>query len=513
MSISVLFKIFQPPRQKNNQDFNIPSFLFFMLIFVFIIKIIFIALYPSSLAFHGDEAINSRNAQINFESGISFGHWNLLGSGQGTLNEMPALWYFLQGGIIHFLGPSLLSLKIFSLASDLFLCCFIFLIIKKIFNQSLAYLGTILYISFPISIHFSMTGYQNLQSTVMLYWSIYLLLLISKKDNYKNLIYHSLTAGILCGLSLYFYLSSIINPAICLLIIFFIVIFEFHSNFRSKLKYIFSSVGSFSLGTIVPAIPFLYYSFFKYKFATGRSSEFIFDQLMSKPFETLIFQTKNFINGFSSSGIFNGSGSHYIDVPLFPGFLLYIFFVVGLFISLLKPFKRKYFIPLIVFLITSISGGILTKEPPTSQRLIHIFPSIIIFVMFAVDIIKNKYIQKLLVVSLFVINIHFYITKNIQAYKQGVDRDVVEVSEIFKNNSQIIYFLAPIHKKDQIYFYSQGNIKLETIDEKKLNNINPGYYFLDNQNLDLLNSTNHSKYKIMRQWSNTYDHTTLLKFN
>lgn len=102
-----------------------------------------------------------------------------------------------------------------------------------------------------------------------------------------------------------------------------------------------------------------------------------------------------------------------------------------------------------------------------------------------------------------------FLRKIIQDYKQRVDQDVIEVSDLIDKNSQIILFLAPIHKKDQIYYYSRGNIKPETIDQKDLSSISSKYYFLDNYNLDLLNSSSPPKYKIMRQWSNAYDQTIL----
>lgn len=275
ISIIFLYKIVSPPDYLK-KDFRLPISLILLLFFVFFIKVIFISLYPSSISFHGDEAINSRNAQISFEIGVNTGVWNLLSSGQGTLNKMPALWYFLQGGLIYLLGPSLLSVKIFTIISDLILCCFIYLIIKKLFDKRLALFATILYLSLPIAIHFSMTGYQNLQSTVMLFASIYFLCLIINTSKKQELNYYCLTSGIICGVSLYFYLSSVINPVICLMIIFSIFIFEDRNNFYKKLKYFLNSLIYFFTGFIIPAIPFLYYSFYKYDFANGRSSEYVF---------------------------------------------------------------------------------------------------------------------------------------------------------------------------------------------------------------------------------------------
>ncbi len=514
ISVFLLYKTVKPPRLSiNKKKDKISSSFYFLLLFVFLLKIIFISFYPTNVFFHGDEAINSRNAQSNFESGLNLGKWNILSSGSGTLNEMPALWYFLQGAIIHILGPSLLSVKIFTIISDLILCRFIYLIIRQLFNKQLAFFASIIYISLPIAIHFSMTGYQNLQSTVMLYWSIYLLSLIPTKFNYRDLIYYCLASGIVCGISMYFYLSSTINPIICLLIIFSIIIFEYQFSFLLKLKYIFVNFGYFLVGFVVTTIPYLYYSIYKYDFINGRSSEFIFTQLKSDLIKTITTQQKNFFQGFLPSGIFNGSGQHYINASLLPGIVLFILFIIGLLVSLKKIKQRTYFISLIILLITSITGGILTKEPPTAQRLLHLFPLVIFFIIFAINLIKIQWIQIIIVVYLSIVNLNYYIFQNIPYYQKRLDKDVYEITKIIKKNPQKLFFNAPFHKKDQIYYYSQGKINPEPISQKDFVNIHPGYYFLDNLNLPLLNSSNPPKYEMMREWFTTYDHTILLKFN
>jgi hypothetical protein len=480
-----------------------------------LVKVFFVIYFPNSIPFHGDEAMNSKNAQLNFELGINQSNWNILGSGYGTMNQMPALWYFLQGGIIHFLSPSLLSTKIFALISDIFLCCFLYLIFKHLFNKHLAYFSVIAYISLPITIHFSLTSYQNIQSTLLLFISIYLLCLIPKKPNFRNLIYYCLTAGIFCGISFYFYLSSTINPLICLFIIFALFIFEFHEKFSFKIKLFFTGIACFLAGVIVPSIPYIYYSFFKYNFITGRSTEFIFSQLKNHPIKNLLSQLAKFSLGFLPSGIFNGSGEHYVDASLLPGIILFLCFIIGLLVCLFKFKQKKYFIPLIIFLTTSLTGGILTKDPPAAQRLIHLFPIIIYFIIVAISLIKNKYIQLILIISIFTTNIYFFIFKNIPLYQKNT-LDVYEVSKIIEKSPSELSFIAPIHKKDQIYYYSQGKINPQPLSSSYLkqsgNSELSGYYFIDNINLVLLNNTHFSNYTIIKKWPSC-DYTSLLKFN
>lgn len=164
------------------------------------------------------------------------------------------------------------------------------------------------------------------------------------------------------------------------------------------------------------------------------------------------------------------------------------------------------------FFITSIIGGVLTKDPPTSQRLIHLFPIIIFFVIFAINLIKIRWIKTILVIYLLTINIKSYLLANIPSYQKKLDKDVYEVSKMIPQKDQKIFFYAPIHKKDQIYYYSQGQIKLVPISQEFFANIDSGYYFVNYKDLTLFKD-NHSEFRVIKDWTSTYDHTVLLKIN
>lgn len=499
-----------------NLNFKIPNKLIIILSIVFLIKVFFILLFPDFIPFHGDEAINSRNALSNFQQGINLNNWNILGSDWGTLNKMSALWYTIQGGIIYLLGPSLLSIKIFALISDLLICWLLYLIINNLLNKKMAFYGAIIYSTLPIAIHFSMTAYQNIQSTLLLYLGVYLLCLIPKKRDPNSFIFYCLLSGIVCGLSLYFYLSSLINPLILLSIIFCIVFFEFQTGKLTKLKFLGAGAGSFFIGIFVSSVPYLYYSFFKYQFIMGRSGEIILPLFKSNFTGTLLKQLKDYTQSFLPSGVMNGSGMHYVNSSLLPGLALFLLFIIGLLISLFKFKKREYFIPLIILLVTSVFGGLLTKDTPAPQRLLHLLPVVIIFIILAINLIKKPKIEILLVAYLMIVNIHSYLSQNIPDYKNILPRDAYETTKLISDNQYNLFFNAPIQKKDQIYFYSQGKMLIQNFDcltlSSSLESGLSNYFLTDENGIVNLNKCYDFSYSKVSEWRLIFDHTYLLKF-
>lgn len=109
----------------------------FLLLFLIYLPRLILPLNPQNVNFHGDEAVISQEALRMFQQGISQNTWDFFGSGLGTVSRFPAPWYYLQGAIIYFLGPSLFSLKIFSWITDLGIAVLVYLITKPFWSKEL----------------------------------------------------------------------------------------------------------------------------------------------------------------------------------------------------------------------------------------------------------------------------------------------------------------------------------------------------------------------------------------
>ena len=497
-----------------------PSISFITLIILYLLRILFLKYFPY-IYFHGDEGIISSDAQVNFINSISNGNWNLLGSGKSTLNNLPALWYFLQGFFIHIFGSSIFGIKIFSLITDLMICLLGYRLVSKYVDRQIGLIFVLLYTTFPIAIHFSLTGYQNIQSTFFLMLSLFFLLESFDDSQYFNL--KILCSGLASALSFYFYLSSLVVPIILLIMILILNITK-----RINLKRLVFTIITFLVGLIEGLIPFLIYSIYHYSFIFGRKEAALNIFNGSSIFSTLEDQTKFYIKGFLPNGSMSGSGVFYADLPGFSSWLLFFIFLLGIYY-----FIRKHNIlgiaSIVVISVTSVFLGILTVNPPAPQRLIHTFPFIITLVCFGIIYIyrlirlilpKLDYKKYLAIITaiLVIANICSFIRSNIPAYYRFFNTDVSDISNISKFSNKPLFINAPVHKIDQIYFFSKGQVKPVIINSCfKLNENIRRYqeisFVLDDSGLKMLSQCKSENLLTLleKEWYTIYDHTYLYK--
>ncbi len=433
-----------------------PGLCLLLILLLIYLPRVLLPLNPDTVRFHGDEAIGSKNAQITFTRGINEGRWKLLGSENGTLNRFPALWYYLQGSVIYFLGPSLFSIKFFSLVTDFGIAILLYLITKNYFGKKTAIATTFLYSTLPISIHFSLTGYQNIQSTFFLLLTFFVLIRAKRPKQIKKTNLLFLIAGITAGLGMYFYLSSSLIPVLSFAFLFY--------WYKKQKKTLIKNTLLFLLGFVLTAGPFFYHSFTEYNFLTGRSSVFSLATDQATSFtEIAMNQMSRFFEGFYT-GIMNGSGMHYVNLPLFSNPLIFLLFLLGFSYALFKWKKNGHFEFLIIFCCTSLAGGLLTEAPPAPQRLIHLFPLSVVFVVLGINLLlkpfkKRNFFYIPIIFLLFSFNLFSFITQNIPQNKK-IPKPEYSFCQYYSQHDydHFVYTHIPIHMLPRIYFYSNGQI-------------------------------------------------------
>lgn len=490
--ISSLFILFYIAKtiQKVSIANSIPKTAIILIFISTLFRLVWLA-NPNYVYFHGDEAIISRNAQLSFENGLKHFNWNFLGSEKGTLNQLPALWYFIDGFIIKIFGPSLSSIKIFSLITDSLLSLFIYLILRKQFRHQLALIGLSLYLTFPIAIHFSVTGYQNIQPTLLLFLGFFIIF-----SNYlqpENLPSKLILSGIVIGLSFYFYLSALINP---LIIIFYLLFSKNNLLYKLKLTLLFT------VSFVITIIPYIYYSLFQYNFLQGRSQAIVF----SPSLNYWQAQFNQYFLAFLPSTQTQTalSGLFYPDLPILSHWLALVLLLIGI-IYLFKSRTDLGRFILLVLVLTSLTGGLLTNNPPAAQRLIHLYPAIIITTVAGMFWLLNSH-QKLLwpcALIFLSLNIYSFATKNIPIYYRRQVKDIIAVNQQVSAGDIIV--LTGVHKIDQLYYLSLGKIisqPFSCLSSAK-------WIFFDSDTPPDSISCPNSKIVSTGNWSTTFDRTSL----
>lgn len=469
----------------------------------------------NDIFFHGDEAIISRNAEKVIARSLSTNTWNFFGPEDGSISGFPAMWYIFQGFIIHFLGPSVFSLKLFSLLTNTSIALIMFIFFKKIFSKYFAFLWLIGFITYPPMMHFGLTGLQNIQSTFFSLASLILVSLsLTNNNSSKSRMLVSIS-GFIAGLGMYFYLSSYLTPAYCLISI---LIAAYHLSLKTG--YLIRSATIFLITYIISSLPFWIVSINDYNFLLGRASAVsgvIINNTGSigKIAERQLLDT---IKPFFNLGILNGDGDFYAHLPAFSHNLIAGFFTLGLLIAMKNTFHKgvKSFVMaqfVLSFLITLIFGSMITVGPPAPQRIIFVFPLVMFFlsngiyhIFRLINMPRFRTSILLSSVLLGVVQYSSYFSQNIPKYLSGnnVDKKIQLFvnnyqSVIAKNNSsygvKLFTYAIGYHQNDLIYFYSQGvidptflnNLNRDQFDKAIATNIN---YLLTSLNPDEINKYN-----------------------
>lgn len=521
LALVVLLLTFVPDRQVSRPP---PvrrihfSWTVLIIIFLYSLRIILFS-DPTNVFFHGDEAIISRHAQQLFLNGIHRGEINLLGSGEGTISRFPALWYFVQGFVIYVFGPSLLSIKLFSLFTDFLICLFGYLMVKQLISKPAGFVFALLYATFPISIHFSLTGYQNIQSTFFLIASIYCLFHFPPHHHRHQ--FGMVLTGLLTAFSFYFYLSAFVVPPI-IIVSFLLVCIRDRVNFRGYI----SSVVFYLFGLLAGLVPFIAYSFYHYQFVLGRSSAFFIRQIDGNLAPALFAQAVRFVTGFLPSGFMKGEGIFYPGLPGISTWPLFLLFIVGIIYTLYRR-NSLGITALIAIVVTSIFGGILTNDPPAAQRLIHLFPAIIIisslgiealtkFINSKLSFIRQSTIYASLLLLVVASNLYCYFFINLPTYHREYNQDVADISLLFIRKSSPLFFAAPVHKIDQIYYYSRGTINpimVNSCQQLTISHSPIQYFLADESSLLLRDCPLVQARQVLWTWPISGGHITLYQLN
>jgi hypothetical protein len=419
---------------------------------------------PDWLFFHGDEAMLSQWAMEAVEVGIHRGEWNFLGSFPSTLARLPALWYYLTGSLVYGLGPSLFSAKLLAMISDFGIALCVFGLMQRWLGVVTGLLAGLIYASLPAVIHFGMTGYQNIQSTLGLvaFWCLIdQVWCLDKSVSERR--WYLFSAGLVSGLSMYFYLSSVLIPIWAVLWIGLL------GGQTGIARWV--SLREFGMGFLLTSLPFWIYSFTEFNFLAGRSDAIVQD--LSGRF--WLSQVRTTLGGLYF-GQANGSGAFYVDLPLIHNLLGLVLVIIGLIggIWYWKKIGRQILMMVSVVVVTLWFGGVLTETPPAPQRLLHVLPVLAMLMAGGIYVIGNFLVGYLntklqwLVVGLLGLGLIlsgwiWFGLQNVPLYQKQIEAERALVSwyETETNRHWPILGDVPVHVYDRVYFDSHGAINMQ----------------------------------------------------
>lgn len=303
--------------------FNKKSFYF--LLFLFFIPRIILLYNAGILQCHHDEATFAFNAYHAVDKSLKTMNFNILGDVAGPISWFPAIWFYIIGGMEYIFGFNNYIPRLFSLATDLAMFCGVwFYCIRILKSHKIAFASCFVYNFFFPNIFYSKVILNNDQGSLMILLVLISLMIASENEDrlYKKCEYRQLNiqaikryyllTGVLSGLALYFYLSSILIPVYILGFLFF---YSCLNRFKDFKRIIFDSFYYF-LGYLFTAVPFWVYSFFTYNFLSGRYGVNVLSKYRENFFPFFKFQITSFTKSLYELSFAKGIGGVCISLLL-----------------------------------------------------------------------------------------------------------------------------------------------------------------------------------------------------
>ena len=168
------------------------------------------------------------------------------------------------------------------------------------------------------------------------------------------------------------------------------------------------------------------------------------------------------VHAFGGFGYFNDIGLFYRAPLSMVDHLSLIPFLLGLAYALYKILDERYMLLLMIFVAVTVTGGVLTIEAPSVQRLVGATPAVVIFIAIGVKLITDAVskwrpqmgvaVAGIAVAALFTTNVHFYFTtyRTGNYYSDENTRIAVQVADYAKT----------LPEDTRIFFYGANKLFL-----------------------------------------------------
>jgi 4-amino-4-deoxy-L-arabinose transferase-like glycosyltransferase len=290
----------------------------------------------------------------------------------------PTLFFLIQSVFLRLFGVNTAALRLPSALCSGAIAIFLYLMARRFYGRRVAILAVTFFAAYHYAIHFGRLAINNIWDP---FFAVSVFYFIVRGLEEKRL-GHLAIAGVLLGLSLYFYMGARLISFILLAYLAYWALSQ-RDFVRRNLVYLLI-VGVIALLAALPLLAFFrthtqdmmarwsWLGIFPSGWvkgqvqATGRSTfSIVFDQFLKAALAYNYYPDPTFW--------------YHPGIPLLH-FLPSLLFIFGMAYAVSQWRKRQYFLLVVWYLLVVIFGGMLLENPPTSPRLVLSIPPVVICV-------------------------------------------------------------------------------------------------------------------------------------
>ena len=323
------------------------------------------------------------------------------------------------------------------------------------FGRTLALLGAAFLMGYALHVHYSRVGMENIGDPFLMTAALYFAWRASRQGKTVDFV----LTGLVLGLGLY------LSPAARVIPVIVAALFGYTFLRRPRfLRQALPGVGVMVLAYGAAALPvgvfwFTHHSFFMDRIdVVGIYQSHWIDQQQAAGRSTVDILWDQSLRAFGGFGRYTDVSIFYRGpIPLVDDLTLFPF-LLGIAYAVYRVLDERYFLLLAIFGAVVVTGGVLTVEPPTSQRLLGTIPAVAAFTAIGVKLIADEasrlkpsaspLVAGVAIAALLTVNVHFYFFQ----YTDGgyssdlnnrVAAQVVDYARTLPENTRLFWYGDP----------------------------------------------------------------------
>jgi 4-amino-4-deoxy-L-arabinose transferase-like glycosyltransferase len=364
--------------------------------------------------------------------------------------------YFAQAVFLKVFGINVFAIRLVSAVAGIVTIPLLYLFLRQLFGRTTALLAATYVVGYHLHLHFSRIGMENIGDPFLMVSVLYFAWRASREGKTRDFV----LTGLVMGLGLYLSPAARVIPPIVL------VLFAYSALRRpSFLRQAVPGLGLMTLAYGAAALPvgvfwFTHHSYFMDRISVVSifQSGWIDQEQATTGKSTIAILWDQSVHAFGAFGRYPDNGIFYrAPIPLVDRLSL-IPFLVGLGYALYRFLDERYFLLLAIFGAVVVTGGVLTLEPPTAQRLLGTIPAVVALIAIGIKLIADGFSQwrpnagpyaaGVIVAALLATNIHFYFFE----YRTGgyssdlnnrVAAQVVDYARTLPEETRLFWYGAP----------------------------------------------------------------------
>jgi hypothetical protein len=367
--------------------------------------------------------------------------------------------FFAEAAYLKVFGINVFSIRLITAVVGVLTIPVFYVMLRQMFGKAIAVLGSAFLVGYALHIHYSRVGMENIADPFLMAATLYFAWRASRDGKLVDFV----LTGLILGLGFYLSPASRVIPIIVAALFGYTFLRR-----RSFLRQLLPGVGVTILAFSAAALPvgifwLTHTSFFMDRISTVSIFQSgWFDQEREAGRSALSILWDQATRSFGAFGFYSDTSIFYHGpVPLVDRLTL-VPFLLGLVYAVYKVLDARYFLMLAIFGAVVVTGGVLTIQPPTSQRLLGTIPAVAAFTAIGVKLIADwasrlrpkasPVVAGVAIAALFTVNVNYYFFQYTHGgYSSDLNNRVA---------AQVVDYVRGLPENTRLFFYGDPRMYL-----------------------------------------------------